>query len=126
MIVKIAVLIAYALVNILHAYLDAQSIRMGYRIYHGINGAIHLITVLLISFLLGNYIFGIGLLALRRIVFDTALNLFRGLRFDYISSTTTSIIDRISYRIQSKVGYIPYYGLFFIIIILTTIYHGKS
>ena len=58
------------------------------------------------------------MLALRRIVFDTGLNLFRGLPFDYISATTTSIVDRISYDFQKEWGYFAYYMIFLVIIIL--------
>ena len=118
-IVKLLIALVYAGVNILHAKHDAVRIAQHKRIYHGINGLIHLILVGITWIVIRDWFFTIGLLAIRRIVFDTALNLFRGLRFDYISSTTTSVIDRLSYDFQRRYGYIIYYGLFLLVAILS-------
>lgn len=118
-IIKLLIALIYAGVNILHAKHDAIRIAKHKRIYHGINGLIHVSLVIVIWLFMKDWFFTIGLLAIRRIVFDTALNLFRGLRFDYISSTTTSIIDRLSYDFQRRYGYMIYYGLFFLIAILS-------
>lgn len=119
---EISLVIIYAALNILHAKHDAWRIFDGRRIYHGINGLVHIIILIPVYFYTKDWFFVIGLLSLRRIVFDTALNLFRGLRFDYISSTTTSIIDRLSYNFQKRYGYVIYYGLFFIILLLSIIF----
>ena len=109
----------FSIINVALAKIDAWKIANGRKIYHGINASLYLILVTLLYIWTKNPAICIGVLAVRRIVFDTALNLFRGLRFDYISSTTTSIIDRISYRFQSKFGYLPYYGIFILITILS-------
>jgi len=98
------------------AKIDAWKIANNKRIRHGINALIY--CLLIAPTLYISWSFPIALMALRRIVFDTALNLFRGLPFDYISSTTTSIIDRISYDFQKEYGYFAYYTIFLIIIIL--------
>lgn len=119
---KLFYLLFFAGLNILHAYHDSCRIKEGKRIYHGLNGLFHILIVIPIYLHLKDWFFIIGIFSLRRIVFDTTLNLFRGLRFDYISSTTTSIIDRLSYRFQSKAGYVYYYGIFFILIILSLIF----
>lgn len=118
MLVKLLIVILFIGVNIAHAYHDGKRIKAQKRIYHGLNGLFYILLLAPVAFL-KDWLFVIGLLSLRRIVFDTALNLFRGLRFDYISSTTTSLIDRLSYKFQAKFGYIPYYGMFFILIILS-------
>jgi hypothetical protein len=118
MLVKLLVVVLFIAVNIAHAYHDSVRIKAHKRIYHGLNSLFYILAIS--PFILSkDWFFTLGLLSLRRVVFDTALNLFRGLRFDYISSTTTSIIDRLSYKFQAKYGYIPYYGVFFILIILS-------
>ena len=117
--IEIILVILYAGLNILHAKHDAWRIFDGRRIYHGINGLVHVLVLIPVYFYTKDWFFIIGLLSLRRIVFDTALNLFRGLKYNYISATTTSIIDRISYKFQAKYGYIPYYGVFAIVLIIS-------
>jgi hypothetical protein len=118
---KLLISILYAGLNILHAKHDAWRIFDGRRIYHGINGLVHVMLVGIVLIYTKEWFFAIGLLSLRRIVFDTALNIFRGLRFDYISASTTSIIDRISYRFQKQYGYVIYYGMFFLLVLLSII-----
>lgn len=119
MVVKLLIAILFIAINIALAKYDSWRISRHKRIYHGINAAVYLILLIYPYIVTKDWFFIIALLSLRRIVFDTALNLFRGLRFDYISSTTTSIIDRLSYKFQAKYGYVPYYGVFFILIILS-------
>jgi hypothetical protein len=119
---EIILVILYAGLNILHARHDAWRILDGRRIYHGINGLVQVLVLVPVYFYTNDWFFIIGLLSVRRIVFDTALNIFRGLRFDYISSTTTSIIDRLSYNFQKRYGYVVYYGLFLVVIMLSIIF----
>lgn len=127
MLIKIAIVIFYSLLTILLAHIDAVKIRNGIKIKHGLNGLYYILMMIPAYLLLKNWLLIIGLLAVRRIVFDTALNLFRGLKYDYISATTTSIIDRLSYGFQKKYGYVPYYLIFFIIILLSIIIpYGKT
>lgn len=119
MLVKLLIVILFTGVNIAHAYHDAERIKAQKKIYHGLNSLFYILLLAPIYIYSKDWFFVIGLLSLRRVVFDTALNLFRGLRFDYISSTTTSIIDKLSYKFQAKFGYIPYYGIFILITILS-------
>lgn len=119
MLVKLLIVILFIAINIALAKYDSWRIARHKRIYHGVNAVVYLILLIYPYIVTKDWFFIIALLSLRRIVFDTALNLFRGLRFDYISSTTTSIIDRLSYKFQAKYGYVPYYGVFFILIILS-------
>jgi len=117
--IKILAIIFYTGVNILLAKRDALKISRQKKIEHGTNALVYLALVAPIIYLMQSWVFLIGLLALRRIVFDTALNLFRGLKYDYISATTTSIIDRLSYKFQDRFGYMIYYGIFIIVVILS-------
>jgi hypothetical protein len=118
MLLKILILILFFFINIGLAKYDSIRIKKQKRIYHGINAAVYLVMMVVVFYFLRSYSFFIALLAERRIVFDTALNLFRGLRFDYISSSTTSIIDRVSYNFQAKHGYFVYYLIFLITIVV--------
>ena len=110
------ILVLYTIINIVLAKIDSWKISKNIHIKHGINALIYCVLIAPTFFISWHY--PIAMLALRRIVFDTALNLFRGLPFDYISATTTSIIDRISYNFQKQYGYFAYYTIFLIIIIL--------
>jgi hypothetical protein len=118
MLVKFLIAVLFAVVNIAHAYHDSVRIKAHKRIHHGLNGIFYIIVIAPVL-LSKDWFFIIGLLSLRRVVFDTALNLFRGLRYDYISPTTTSLIDKLSYRFQARFGYVPYYGIFILITILS-------
>jgi hypothetical protein len=110
------ILILYTILNVVLAKIDANKIRNGIHIKHGINALVYCALIAPTFFISWSY--PIAMLALRRIVFDTALNMFRGLPYDYISATTTSIIDRISYDFQKEWGYFAYYMIFVVIIIL--------
>jgi len=121
MLVKLAIAFLFVGMNIILAYNDAERIKLHLRIYHGLNGLLYILLLLPVYLYLKDWFFIIGLLSLRRVVFDTSLNIMRGLRFDYISSSTTSLIDRLSYKFQAKYGYVPYYGIFIFITILSII-----
>ena len=110
------ILILYTLINVVLAKIDAWKISKGIHIKHGINAFVYCVLIAPTFFISWHY--PIAMLALRRIVFDTSLNLFRGLPFDYISATTTSIVDRLSYDFQKEYGYFYYYLIFLIIIIV--------
>lgn len=115
---KTLLVLLFGFINIILAKIDAEKIKQNKRIYHGINGLIYGALVAIAFYFVRSYALIFALLCERRIVFDTALNIFRGLRFDYISSKTTSIIDRISYKFQSKYGYFVYYAIFFVILVI--------
>ena len=121
--VKFILFILFIILNIIHAKHDANRIKAGKYINHGLNALLYILLLFPI-YVQTNWVYVFGLLCLRRVVFDTALNLFRGLRFDYISSSTTSVIDRLSYKFQAKYGYIPYYGILIIVSILSIFYNG--
>lgn len=110
------ILIVYTFLNILLAKIDANKIKKGIHIKHGINALIYIALIAPTFYISWHY--PLALLALRRIVFDVSLNLFRGLKYDYISETTTSIIDRMSYNFQKQYGFFAYYIIFIIIIFL--------
>ncbi len=121
MLIKLAITLLFVGVNLMMAHHDTKRIKKHLRIHHGLNGLAYAIALAPVYIYLEDWFFIIGLLCLRRVVFDTSLNVMRGLRFDYISSSTGSIIDKLSYRFQAKYGYVPYYGIFIIITILSIV-----
>jgi hypothetical protein len=116
--VKILLFILFVLFNIGFAYIDAKKIKQNKPIYHGINGLIYLILLISVYILIHNWLIVIGLLVLRILIFNTALNYFRGKELDYISNTTTSIIDQITNFIPRKIGYWNYCIWLFIIALI--------
>jgi hypothetical protein len=115
---KLILSLIFVVVNIILAYIDARRIKQGKRIYHGINGAVYG-ALTLIGYLFVQDLFVIpAMLVLRIPVFNSSLNLFRGLPITYISKTTTSIIDRLTYGIVERLGYFTYC---FILLVMTLI-----
>lgn len=105
---KLILSLVFVVINIGLAYIDSVRIKQGKHIYHGVNGAIYG-ALTLIGYLFIHDLFVIpAMLVLRIPVFNTSLNLFRGLPYNYTSKTTTSIIDRITYGIIERVGYFNY------------------
>lgn len=90
------------------ALYDAWRIRKNIRIRHAINAIAYCGLIFLFYNLLDFYAI-VGLLLLRIPVFNTALNIFRGLPADHISYTTTSIIDKyFTNPLIKKIGYWTY------------------
>ncbi len=117
----------FILINILLAKRDSNKILANKRIDHTYNALFYLglCTLALVPFyynqpITGLWIFG-SLLLTRKVVFDIALNLFRGLKWSYISLTTTSKIDQFENKIFLHNGTVKY--IFYIILLIAVICH---
>jgi hypothetical protein len=110
MIIKVLLFIIFVIANISLAFIDANKIKQGKRIYHGINGLIYFSFLLLVYIAIpsSNLATILGLSLLRIPVFNTTLNYFRGLPLTYLSDSTTSIIDQLTNFIPKKIGYWSY------------------
>ena len=84
---------------------NAQRIEAGKRIYHGLNGGLHLLASCLV--LPTGWINAICLLLLTRVVFDLSLNSFRNLPFDYVTHKPKSIVDKLERKVFGKNGWMP-------------------
>lgn len=100
--------------NIFLAKVDANKIKKNIKIYHGENALIYIVVAGFASAItMGEdwwdflKVVAIALLT-RKVVFDIFLNLFRKLKWNYISNTTTSIEDRIENKILGKNKYVVY------------------
>lgn len=112
-------LLLYAIACIGLAAYNNDLIRDGKRIYHAINGAIHLTAAILIGYFT-NWQYGLAVLFIARLFFDVSLNLMRGLAIDYVSPKPKSIVDRIEKWAFKNNGLVPKILYAFIIVILLT------
>ncbi len=99
-------LIAYALFCVAFAWLNSFLIKKGKRIYHALNGLLH-ITAAVAGWYFWGWQIGLAILFVARLFFDVALNIFRGLPIDYISANPKSIIDKLEKKIFNNDGIMP-------------------
>lgn len=88
------------------AYLNAILIKKGKRIYHALNGLLHLTVAFLIGYFT-HWQYGLATLCITRLFFDIPLNLFRGLPIDYVSPKPKSIVDRAEKWVFKTDGFTP-------------------
>lgn len=84
--------IIYAFFCIAFAKWNAVRFSKGKTVYHGVNGAIHIIKACICGWFFG-ICAGLAILCLARVVFDGALNWFRFKTFDYTPENPKSILD---------------------------------
>lgn len=96
----------YIPVAIAFAWLNARWIKNGKRVYHGLNGALHL-TVAGLVFYFDSWQQGLAVLFITRVFFDWALNLMRGLPLGYVSPKPKSIVDRLEKAVFKLDGVTP-------------------
>jgi hypothetical protein len=123
--------VLYAIACIGFAAYNNDLIRDGKRIYHAINGAIHLTAAILIGYFT-NWQYGLAVLFIAKLFFDTSLNLMRGLSIDYISPEVKAyknwkvaiqkgkFTDWLEYKLFKGNGIIPKILYALIIVILLT------
>lgn len=105
----------FAVINIGLARYDAYKIKRNLRIRHAINAIVYVAIISIFYKWLTVYKV-VGLLLVRIPVFNTSLSIFRGLPANYISQTTTSIIDQqITNKIVARIGYFTYHGILLIL-----------
>ena len=93
MIIAILIQILFIAVNIGMAKIEADMIERNERIYHGLWMAGYISLTAITCFFYGNWWLTAHLFLVRGVVFDIALNRFRGLATDYTSSKTSSFTD---------------------------------
>lgn len=103
-------------VNILMAWWHGRLIAKDKTIKHGLWGGAYLAAAIAVSWWAKSWQLFILLCLIRKVFFDTALNLFRGKNMFYVSSKTTSIIDKIHYKIFGVKSEI-YIGIYLALIV---------
>lgn len=107
--INVIILVGFIIINIFLAKIDANKISKGKNINHLLNGLIYLTLITAVYLITKDIFLSVGLLVLRVPIFNTFLNYFRELPLDYISKSTTSIIDKLTNWIPLKIGYWVYH-----------------
>lgn len=107
-------------VNIAMAAYHAKLIKAGKPIKHGYWGGSYVIFVASCFYFGNSWQLIICQLLARKVFFDVALNLFRGLPMFHVSTTTTSIIDKIHNRFFGKRSEI-YLFIYLMVLIMLSI-----
>jgi len=112
-------LLLYALVCVQLAWLNSDLIKRGRRIYHALNGLLHLVAAA-VGWYYFSWQIGVAILPMARVVFDVSLNLFRGLGIDYVSPSPKSVIDKLEKKVFKNNGIVPKLIYLIIVIALVT------
>jgi len=105
MIITIAI---FTIVNIFLAQLDSRKIGDKKVIKHWLNGLVYVAMAAIPYFLFHNYWLIGALLFNRLLVFNIALSIFRGLKWDYISPMPAAITDKAARAIFGSNGILMY------------------
>lgn len=108
------------LVNIAMAYHHSELIKDDKPIKHGWWGLSYFVLAVVMS-IFSSWWLLLAAMLIRKVFFDLSLNLFRGKPLFYVSSTSTSIIDRIHYKIFGNKSEI-YMSIYFVLLILVNIF----
>jgi hypothetical protein len=106
--------------NIWMAWYHSRLIKAEKKIYHGLWGAAYLAVAVWLSLWLHSWVLFALSLFIRKVFFDLSLNMFRGLPLFYVSTETTSLIDKLHYKLFGKKSEI-YMGIYFLVIIILNV-----
>ena len=96
-------------------------IKEGRSIKHGYWAAVYLLFAGLVSYFNNSLLLFICALLIRKVVFDLLLNLFLKRQLFYVSTETTSIIDKLHYKLFGKKSEI-YMSIYFAAIIIINLF----
>ena len=108
--------ILLVIVNVFMAKYHAQLIKSYIKIEHSIWAFFYLVLCGCVWLITGNHWVAISGLLIRKIVFDTSLNLFLGFSPFRVSKETSSIVDIWHYKLFGKRSEI--YFTFYILVII--------
>lgn len=100
------ILVAYIPFIIWLAWDNSKRIKQGKIIHHWLNGSLHILTAITALCFEGWQI-AVAVLLVARIVFNTALNIFRGLPIDYVSQKPKSVVDKVEKKLFGNNGWLP-------------------
>ena len=89
-------------VNIIMAYEHAYMIERGQKIQHGWWGLGYVAFAISLALICQSWLLLVASLFIRKVFFDISLNYFRELPMFYVSTTTTSLIDKLHYKLFGK------------------------
>lgn len=106
--------------NIWMARYHSRLLKKDRKIKHGLWGGLYVAICIAITLLFGDLWLLIACFLLRKFLFDTALNLYNGRGLFFVSQETTSIIDKIHYKlfgIHSEMYQILYFMAWVVLMI---------
>lgn len=118
----IPVLIIFIITNIVLAFIDAHKIIKSRTVNHTLNALVYLGFLSIPFYLFKDYWMIGALLFVRLTVFNIALSLFRGKKWDYISPMPAAVTDRIAGKIfgnNGKLMYVVYSILLISLIVIS-------
>jgi hypothetical protein len=113
--------LCYAVFCVGLAWINWYVINKGLRVFHAINGAVH-IAAAVFATIVCHWTIGICCLLIARVFFDWFLNMFRGLPLGYVSLKPKSWADIAEKKIFKMNGILPKLVWIGVIIILNVIY----
>lgn len=113
--------ISLAAINIFMAWYHSRLIKDEKKINHGLWGGAYLMAATLMGWSIHSWWLVFLSLLIRKVFFDLFLNIFRGLPLFYVSTETTSIIDKIHYKIFKKRSEL-YMGIYLAIIVFINLF----
>lgn len=108
-------------INIAMASYHAYLFKKGETVKHGWWGLAYLAFAVALSMLHHSWLLFICSLLIRKVVFDLSLNLFLGRQLFYVSTETTSVIDKLHYSIFGKKSEV-YMSIYFAAIIVLNLF----
>jgi hypothetical protein len=99
--------ISYIAFCVVLAFINYEVIDSNKRVYHGLNGAAHLLAWAGIFAITHSWVLVAAMPFLARVVFDTSLNLMRDKPIDYVTAKPKSIVDKMEQKVFGKNGYAP-------------------
>lgn len=106
------------------AWWHAKLLKQNRKIKHALWGGLYLVVAGVLSVVLASLPFFACSLFVRKVFFDTALNHYNGRNIFYVSRETTSIVDRIHFKlfgIHSEM----YQTVYFLVIVIFNILFAR-
>jgi hypothetical protein len=110
--------IASILWSVVNGWFDSRRIKRGKKINHEKNAGLYCGFVF-VACAFTDFWYAIPLLCLRALVFDHALNLFRGLRINYQPFNPESVVDKFENAVFGKYAWYVSNGIYLAIFIIS-------
>ena len=117
-------ILIFTLLNVILAYTDAHKIINNQAINHTINAVVYLGALGISVIILKDYWLVPTILLIRLLIFNIALSLFRGKKWDYVPLTPLSTIDRMANMIfkNGRQMYFTYTIILFICLLIELLF----
>lgn len=117
-------ILIFAVINVVLAYIDAHKIINNQAINHTINAVVYLGALGISVIILKDYWLVPTILLIRLLIFNIALSLFRGKKWDYVPLTPLSTIDRLANMVfkNGRQMYFTYTIILFVCLLIELLF----